>query len=387
MSAGAQEPSPSLRDANVETGAWTFMDEVSRNLCIRRAKRIGPILAWTAICCALPGTLANLHAQPVHAATQRSVQAIQLPTTGTSGETSWIIEPEVPRIPKVVGLDLHLPPHVERRLGYAFDLAQRGAPYTAEAEFRAVLGLCALELDSREGGTARREALRDGLLALQEADQFGGDQVDWRDAADVRPLALGHVTPVLVDAQRPVDSIQAVQLYYSFAEQKLTNACQGLPGASMAFYGLGRTIVLPGSRIPHANGKAALYQRISLAIAPQNLLAANELGVLLAQHGQLVDAERIFQQCVATDASPETWRNLAVVYARQGNESASRSAMAAGEALAAEKRRHQASQIAAATPFGENGAAQPTDSQEQDKKSNFLSKFNLTPKLPSVFRR
>ena len=59
----------------------------------------------------------------------------------------------------------------------------------------------------------------------------------------------------------------------------------------------------------------------------------------LAQHGQLDDAEKIFKQCVATDATPETWRNLAVVYARKGNEPASRSAMAAGDALAADKRR------------------------------------------------
>lgn len=376
-----------LRDANVEIGAWTFMDEVSRNLYVRRVKGIGPIVVRAAILCAIPGASATAQTQVVDAAAQRSVQAIQLPSNGSTNETSWLIEPEVPRIPKVAGLDLQLPPHVERRLGYAFDLAQRGAPYTAETEFRAVLGLCALELDSREGGTARREALRDGLVALQEADQFGGDQVDWRDAADIRPLALGHVTPVLAGAQQPVDSIQAVQAYYLYAEKKLTAACQGLPGASLAFYGLGRTIVLPGTRIPHANGKAALYQRISLAIAPQNLLAANELGVLLAQHGQLADAERIFQQCVATDATPETWRNLAVVYARQGNETASRSAMAAGEALAEENRRHQASQIAAMVPIGEQSAGPTTESQDQEKKTSFLSKFNLTPKLPSVFRR
>jgi len=328
----------------------------------------------------------NLHGQPVNAAAQRSVQAIPVPNTGSDGQQTWIIEPEVPRIPKVAGLDLQLPPHVERRLGYAFDLAQRGAPYTAEAEFRAVLGLCALELDAREGGTARREALRDGLVALQEADQFGGDQVDWRDAADVRPVASMHATPVLRSAQQPVDSIQAVQAYYLFAEQKLIAACQGLPGASMAYYGLGRTIVLPGTRIPHSSGKAALYQRIALAIAPQNLLAANELGVMLAQHGQLADAERIFQLCVATDATPQTWRNLAVVYARRGNDAASKSALAAGEALAAEKRRLEASQIAASAPANTNGET-PAPEQGEEEKSSFLSKFNLTPKLPSMFRR
>jgi hypothetical protein len=336
------------------------------------------------VCCSTISSVTT-HAQgpQVDAAASRNVQAIPLQSANVDGQTSWIIEPEVPRIPKIAGLDPQLPPHIERRLSYAFDLAQRGAPYTADSEFRAVLGLCALEMDAREGGTARREALREGLLALQEADQFGGDQVDWRDAADVRSIAAGHTTPVLVGAQRPVDSIQAVQAYYMFAEQRLNTACQGLPGASLAFYGLGRTIVLPGTRISHASGKAALFQRVALAIAPQNLLAANELGVLLAQHGQLQDAERIFQQCVATDATPETWRNLAVVYARQGNEQASRSAMAAGEALAAEKRRHAASQIAATIPV--NAATATDDNPEEEKKPSFFSK--LTPKLPSVFRR
>ena len=240
----------------------------------------------------------------------------------------------------------------------------------------------ALEMDAREGGTARREALREGLVALQEADQFGGDQVDWRDAADVRPIAASHTTSVLANAQQPVDSIQAVQAYYLFAEQKLTAACQGLPGASLAFYGLGRTIVLPGTRIAHSSGKAALFQRVALSVAPQNVLAANELGVLLAQHGQLHDAERIFQQCVATDATPESWRNLAVVYARQGNEQASRSAQAAGDALAAERHRHAASQIAATA---QANAAAAAEENEEEKKPGFFSR--LTPKLPSMFRR
>ena len=154
-------------------------------------------------------------------AANREIQAIPLQTSTVDGQTSWLIEPDVPRIPKVPGLDPQLPPHIERRLSYAFDLAQRGATYTADAEFRAVLGLCALEMDAREGGTARRESLREGLMAMQEADQFGGDQLDWRDAADVRSVAAGHVTPVLRQAQGPVDSIQAVQSYYVYAEQRL----------------------------------------------------------------------------------------------------------------------------------------------------------------------
>ena len=345
------------------------------------------MLAWLVVSCASPSSRLA-HGQPQRPtndpAANRGVQAIPLQTTTVDGQTSWLIEPDVPRIPKVPGLDPQLPPHIERRLSYAFDLAQRGATYTADAEFRAVLGLCALEIDAREGGTSRREALRQGLVALQEADQFGGDQLDWRDAADVRSVAAGHTTPVLAQAQGPVDSIQAVQTYYIYAEQRLAHSCQGWPGASLAFYGLARTIVLPGTKIAHASGKAALLQRVALAIAPQNVLAANELGVLLAQHGQLDDAEKIFKQCVATDASPEIWRNLAVVYARKGDEEASRSAMAAGDALAADKRRQAVHRANAVTPVD---AATTEQHPDEEKKPSFLSKFSLTPKLPSMFRR
>ena len=128
-------------------------------------------------------------------------------------------------------------------------------------------------------------------------------------------MAAGHITPVLSQAHTPVDSIQAAQAYYAFAEQRLAYACDGLPEASLAYYGLARTIAVPGMKIANPNGKAALLHRVALAIAPQNMLAANELGVLLAHHGRLEDAERLFQQCVATDPTPENWRNLAVVYA------------------------------------------------------------------------
>jgi tetratricopeptide (TPR) repeat protein len=337
-------------------------------------------------CASLAGRLAEGQLQrPMNdPAANRDVQAIPLQSSTVDGQLSWIIEPDVPRIPKIPGLDPQLPPHIERRLSYAFDLAQRGATYTADAEFRAVLGLCALEMDAREGGTSHREALREGLIAVHEADQFGGEQLDWRDAADVRSVATSHVTPVLAGAPGPVDSIKAVQAYYMYAEQRLAYACQGLPGASLAYYGWARTIVLPGSKIPHASGKAALLQRVALAIAPQNVLAANELGVLLAQHGQLDDAEKIFKQCVATDATPETWRNLAVVYARQGNENASRSALAAGDALAADKKSRAIHRAEAITPV-EGATTEPNG--EQEKKPSFLSKFNLTPKLPSMFHR
>lgn len=321
-------------------------------------------------------------------APQGTVQVVGLETSNPDGQTSWIIEPDVRRTPKVAGLDPQLPPHIERRLNYAFDLAQRGATYSAATEFQAVLGLCALELDSRDGQTQHRDALRQGLVALDEADQFGGEQVDWRDSADVRPIAATHSTPVLngqdQKSQIPVDSIQAVQTYYVFAEERMSFACQGLPGASLAYYGLGRTITVPGSHVANSAGKAALYHRVALKVSPRNVLAGNELGVLLAKHGQLAEAEKLLEQCVAIQPSPETYRNLAIVYARQGDQTSSKAAAKAGETLAANKRHSTTAANASVASQINKGDGVNVQSET---KAGDSKRFHFADKLPNIFRR
>jgi tetratricopeptide (TPR) repeat protein len=345
--------------------------------------------AWVSLVLTLAPTGATVTAEaagpaktPAAAQTRRNVHATPLPTTSVDGQASWIIEPDVPRIPNIAGLQAQLPPHVERRLSYAFDLAQRGASYSANAEFREVLNLCALELDAREGGISRREALHLAWLALDEADEFNVGRSEMSDTQDIRSVAAGHKTPVLNGhATGAADSIQAVQAYYAFAEERFAYSCREMPGASLAFYGLARTFVVPGTEVAQAAGKAALLQRVALAIAPQNVLARNELGVLLAEYGQLDQAERLFQQCLATNPTPETWRNLAVVYARQGDRSASQSALASADKLEGNER----------------GAAQPgqasldrsaatTPAAEAEQKPKFWKRLSLSNLRNALWR-
>jgi tetratricopeptide (TPR) repeat protein len=271
-------------------------------------------------------------------------------------------------------LEPKLPPHVERRLGYAFDLAQRGATYSANAEFREVLNLCALELDARTGSTSRREALRQAWQALDEADEFRAGRLELWDEEVLHKTAEGHKTTVLKgDRARPIDSIQAIQAYYAFAQERFSFSCHGLSGASLAFYGLARTFVVPGTQVPQAAGKAALLQRVALDLAPQNVLARNELGVLLAEYGQLDEAEHLFRQCLATNPTQETWRNLAVVYARQGNRSGSQKALAAADELAAKD--SGTGHIARAAA---GAKADPADPKQAKPKSRFWSSLKLS---------
>jgi hypothetical protein len=314
----------------------------------------------------------------------RSVQAIRPEVSDVDGQTSWIIEQDVPTVPKVAGLYAMMPPHIQRRMSYAYDLAQRGATYSAMAEFQSVLGLCALELDAKNNSTLHRDALREGLIALEEADDFSGNEVDWRESADVRAIARGHATVVLKqNGTVAVDSIQAVQAYYRFAEERLTFACGGVPYASLAFYGLGRTIVMPDARVEHATGKGVLYHRVALAVAPQNVLAGNELGVLLAQHGLLDESERVFRQCVAISATPEAYRNLAAIYARKGDSTSSRLALVAGESLAAEAQSRSTLPIAGTDERNVQGVS----ADETKQKPSYLSRIPLVSEIPNLFRR
>jgi len=341
-------------------------------------------------------------ADKVTPAPTRTVQTIRLEPSHVDGQTSWIIEPDVPRIPKIHGVEPQLPPHIEQRLSRAFDLAQRGATYSANSEFREVLALCALELDARNNLTTHRDALHQGLLALDEADEISGQRIDWSDMADVRLVTAGHSTPVLHNGvPAGIDSIQAVQLYYSFAEERFAYACQEMPGASLAYYGLARTFVQPGTRYTHAAGKAAMLQRVALRIEPKNVLAGNELGVLLAQHGHLNEAESLFEQCVATDATPEAWQNLSVVYARKGDVTASRAALSAGSKLAASHHAMKPLAPAAASSDAtvDAGTARVTTEMTKKPDSNNVAsevdenqqgiwaKLNLSQRIPNVFRR
>lgn len=347
-----------------------------------------PLVMATLIACSAPPQAnlarAELPASTFDPAARRAVHAVPLQSTSVDDQTSWILEPDVPRIPKIAGLNGDLPPHIERRLSYAFDLAQRGSTYSSNGEFRAVIGLCALELDSRGGSTGHREAFRQGWIALDEANEFGGDQMDWHESADVRRLAANHVTPALQQAKGPVDSVEAVQTYFAFAEERLTYSCKDMPSASLAFYGLARTFGEPGMRATHAAAKSALLQRVALAIAPQNVLARNELGVLLAQHGHMAESENLFRQCIATNPRPETWRNLSIVYARRGDTANSQAALAAGESLAsANHERIAMSSNAVAQNAAHNANGEPTDSK---RKPSFLARLTL-PSLHNPFRR
>ena len=242
------------------------------------------------------------------------VKAVRLESATADGQTSWQIEPVASWIPQVPGVSGDVPPHIQEGLKYAFDLAQRGATYSAQVEFQSVLDMCAAELDAKEGGTSRRTALREGLTAIEEADDFVRGQSVTDGSVDVTRIASSHRTPLQKQlATQSMNSRAAVQSYYEFAEERLTTAYQGMPYATLALYGLGRTSAALDDTSPQSALKSMFMHHVALRVNPANSLAANELGVLLAHNGHYQEAEQVLRQGADSHATPEIWQNLAVV--------------------------------------------------------------------------
>jgi len=208
---------------------------------------------------------------------------------------------------------------VQHHVRYAFSLAGRGAIYSAKAELTDALRLVAMAQDADHGTSRHNEAMIAGLTALREADDFAARDGQPDVRLDVARLVATHATPVLKNSITPSTTpIEALQTYYGFARQQLTIAGGRDIGASMALYGMARLqVAQPGQ--PGMNGpKAITLHQAALAVDANNYMAANELGVLLARYGQLREAETALKHSAAISPQPETWRNLAEVYRRQG---------------------------------------------------------------------
>jgi len=210
---------------------------------------------------------------------------------------------------------------VDALLERAFALAEKGALYSARAEFFQALRVMNHALDARYGGGAYTEALTQALQALREAQDFVPNGSPLTTDVDVAAAVAKHRTPVCKQQPASLSAVVAMQRYFAYAEERFALACGGSPAASRACYGLGKVYTALSQQAPSEklNGPRALvFHQIATRIDPGNYRAANELGVLLARFGQLPEARSALQQSIAAGPLPETWHNLMVVHQRLG---------------------------------------------------------------------
>jgi tetratricopeptide (TPR) repeat protein len=279
---------------------------------------------------------------------QRSV-LVHEPPAGPEPQPAAAPIPELSGQPDaLVTIDLQ----ARRTVDYAFFVAQRGATYTARAELVEALRMIAQSLDAAQGTGAHAESLAAAFRALEEGEAFQTRGARPDLGLNLKNLVGGHRTPVLKDADLArLTPLQAMQQYYTFAQEQFAAAGERRPAASLALYGLGKLHMVmaekPGAGAAMDLPKAMVYHQAAMLVDPQNHLAANELGVLLARFEQWEEAKRVLLQSVAVNPLPQTWHNLAVVHDRLGETTLATQARFESEQL---RRQNPAAATAGAGP-------------------------------------
>lgn len=210
---------------------------------------------------------------------------------------------------------------VTRDVQAAFSLGRHGALHAARLRFLQVMRQIATAKDVAAQTDHYSESLDAGLTALAEARDYLPGGAVTKDLT-VPEVAVSHLTPILHDKHRAERTLphQAAALYYRYAEQKLAAAVQGEQAGSMALYGLGKTHAqlaqLEGTQIDKQ--KTLVMHHAALLAHGGNYLAANELGVGLAQAGRYQKAAGVLQHSIANGGGSTVYRNLAFVQGKLG---------------------------------------------------------------------
>ena len=206
------------------------------------------------------------------------------------------------------------------RVQQAFTLARNGALHAARGQFEQLLTELARAKDASHMTDRHSRALKAGLRALAEADDFVA--CDEQTGAPAR-MAIGHQTPMLHEADAKwVLPHEAIAMYHLYAQQKLAAAVQGEQAGSMLLFGLGKTYAHIAERDeqPQAIRKSLTMYRSAVGAHGQNYLAANEAGVILARSGRYAQAAPLLEMAARMGNASTTHRNLAYVHNKLGDQ-------------------------------------------------------------------
>lgn len=273
----------------------------------------------------------------------------------------------------------------DERVRHGFDLAARGATYAGKTEFLAAVKLIAQAYDAHEGTRQYSKAAAAGIAALRESADFVRQSQRLAEA-DVAKIILHHTTPVLKDKDTSdLPANAAAHAYYTYAQEQLAAAVAGEPCGSMALFGMGK-VAMYSSKTTNASleqtGQAIALFRAALIAGPQNYQAANELGVMLAENGQLELARDLLIRSVAVSPQVTTWKNLAVVHKRAGDGDLAK--RAESQALALQKTRPAPSDVPNVQWVDPATFSSTTSSTDSIPVANAPKKQSPAPAKPSA---
>ena len=179
---------------------------------------------------------------------------------------------------------------------HGFELAGRQAFFAARAEFVSALRLVAQGLDNEHRTTIHSRSLSAGLAAVKEAEEFLPRGTRLEAELDLQAIIASHRTPVLKST--PTETLQpmaAMRCYLTFSQEQLAAAAGHEVAGSMALYALGKLHASLArqkrTEIVAAEAKTVAFFQAALLVSPTNYMASNDLGVFLAQCGNLTEAQ------------------------------------------------------------------------------------------------
>ncbi len=211
---------------------------------------------------------------------------------------------------------------IKSELTTAVSMAERNALYAARSRLIACLRMVARLRDAQANVDLHSTALAAAFLALDEADDFDDQGVQYQADVLTRNYIAGHQTTILKSAPTP-SAVRARSAYYRFARQKLIEAAGAQSISAELLYVLGRvegelTKKMRESHQRRAPRELPLFEA-AVAVNPGHYIAANELGVALARTGDYRRSAIAFEHSARIRSTPEVLANLEYVSRHLGD--------------------------------------------------------------------
>jgi tetratricopeptide (TPR) repeat protein len=206
---------------------------------------------------------------------------------------------------------------------YGKSLSRRGAAYAARQEFYSSLRILAQSHDKQAGGTAYTQALRSGIVAIKEAQDFVVTDTEAQIGLRVSNVIETHSTKIITaQAAQGMTAIEAAQRYFAYASHQLARCGGQNVVAAEALYCLGKLhSVQAKSGSNHSKldmAKSMIYHQAAITADASNFRSLNELGVLYANSGRFDESKQMLKNSLRINALPQAWQNLAVIHQRMG---------------------------------------------------------------------
>lgn len=206
---------------------------------------------------------------------------------------------------------------------YGKSLSRRGAAYAARQEFYASLRILAQSHDRQADGTVYTNALRNGILAIKEAQDFIVTDTESQIGLSVSNVIETHSTKIIsAESAQGMTAIEAAQRYFAYASHQLSR-CGGQNVVSAeALYCLGKLHSVQaksGSNDSKLDlAKSMIYHQAAISADDSNFRSLNELGVLYANSGRFEEAKHMLKRSLRIKQLPQAWQNLSVIHQRMG---------------------------------------------------------------------